>query len=36
MIDVQRIIKNIKKLAREANTTVTEMKESILATSIDN
>ena len=36
MIDVQRIIKNMKKLAREANTTVTEMKGFILAASIDN
>jgi len=36
MIDVQRIIKNMKKLAGEANTTVMEMEESILAASIDN
>ena len=36
MIDVQRIIKDIKKLAREVNITVTEIEESILATSIDN
>ena len=36
MIDIQRMIKNIKKLARKANTTVTEMEGSILAASIDN
>ena len=36
MIDVQRIIKDMKKLAREVNITVTEIEESILATSIDN
>ena len=36
MIDVQRIIKNMKKLAREVNTMVTEMEESILVASIDN
>ena len=36
MIDIQRMIKNIKKLARKANTTVTEMGGSILAASIDN
>ena len=33
---MQRIIKNMKKLAREMNTIVTEMKESILVVSIDN
>ena len=36
MIDVQRIIKNMKKLAREVNTMVTEIEESILVASIDN
>ena len=36
MIDVQRIIKDMKKLAGEANTMVTEMEGSILATSINN
>jgi len=36
MINVQKIIKNIKKLAREVNTTVTEIEGSILAASIDN
>ena len=33
---MQRIIKNMKKLAREVNTIVIEMKESILVVSIDN
>ena len=36
IVDVQRIIKDMKKLAGEANTTVTEMEESILAASINN
>ena len=36
MIDVQKIIKDMKKLAREANTMVTEIERSILAASIDN
>jgi len=36
MIDVQRIIKDIKKLAGEVNTTMTEMEGSILAASINN
>jgi len=36
MIDMQRIIKDMKKLAREADTMVIEIKESILAVSIDN
>jgi len=36
MIDVQRMIKNMKKLAGEANTIVMEMEGSILAASIDN
>ena len=30
MIDVQRMIKDMKKLAREANIVVTEIKEAIL------
>ena len=30
MIDVQRMIKNIKKLAGDVNTVVTEMEEAIL------
>ena len=33
---MQRIIKNMKKLARKVNTIVIEMKESILVVSIDN
>jgi len=36
MIDVQRIIKDMKKLAREANTMMMEMKELILTASINN
>ncbi len=36
MIDVQRMIKDIKKLAGEANTVVTEMEEVILWASINN
>jgi len=36
MIDVQRMVKNIKKLAKEVNTTIMEVKESILMASINN
>ena len=36
IIDVQRMVKNIKKLAEEANTVVTEIKEAILWASINN
>jgi len=36
MIDVQRVMKDMKKLAGEAGTTVAEMKENILMASIDN
>ena len=36
MIDVQRWIKDIKKLAEEANATITEVEESILTASINN
>jgi len=36
MIDMQRIIKDMKKLAGEANTTVMKMKGSILVASINN
>ena len=36
MIDMQRIIKDMKKLAGKANTMVTEMEGSILAASINN
>jgi len=36
MIDVQRIMKNIKKIAGEANTIVIEIEVSILSVSINN
>ena len=36
MIDVQRMLKNMKKIAEEANTTITEMEETILTASINN
>jgi len=36
MIDVQRMVKDIKKLAEEANITITEVEESILIASINN
>ena len=36
MVDVQKMIKDMKKLARKANITVTEMEGSILAASINN
>ena len=36
MIDVQRWIKDIKKLAEEANTTIMEVEGSILTASINN
>jgi len=36
MIDIQRMMKDIKKIAEETNTTVTEMKRTILMASIDN
>jgi len=36
IIDVQRMVKDIKKLAEEANTTITEVEESILIASINN
>jgi len=36
MIDIQRIMKDMKKLAEEAGTTVAEMEEVILTVSIDN
>jgi len=36
MIDIQRMIKDIKKIAEETNTTVIEMKGTILMASIDN
>ena len=36
MIDVQRMAKDIKKLAEEANTTLTEMEGMVLMASINN
>jgi len=36
MIDVQRIIRDIKKIVGEANTTTMEVKGSILSASINN
>ena len=36
MIDIQRMVKDIKKLAEEANTTVTEVEGIILAASTNN
>jgi len=36
MIDVQRLVKDIKKLVEEANTTMMEVKGSVLITSINN
>ena len=36
MIDVQRMVKDIKKLVEEANTTITEVEGSILIASINN
>ena len=36
MIDVQRMVKDIKKLAEEANTMMTEVEGSILMASINN
>ena len=36
MIDIQRMIKNMKKLAGEVNTVVTEIEEAILWASINN
>ena len=36
MIDVQRLVKNIKKLAEKANTTMTEVEGSVLTASINN
>jgi len=36
MIDVQRMVKDIKKLAEEANTIITEIEGSILTASINN
>ena len=36
MIDVQRMVKNLKKIAEEMSTTVTEMEGTILTASINN
>ena len=36
MIDMQRIVKNIKKLAKEVNITIIEVEGSILTASINN
>ena len=36
MIDVQRMVKDIKKLAKEVNTTIMEVEESVLTASINN
>ena len=36
MIDVERIVKDIKRMAEEANTMMIEIEESILIASINN
>ena len=36
MIDVQRIVKDIKRMAEEANTTITEIEGTILMASTNN
>ena len=36
MIDVQRMLKDMKKIAEETSTTVAEMEETILSASINN
>ena len=36
MIDIQRMMKDIKKLAEEANTMITEMESIVLMASINN
>jgi len=36
MIDVQRMLKDIKKVAEEANTTITKIEGLILTASINN
>ena len=36
IIDVQRMVKNMKKMAEEANTTIIEVEETILMASINN
>jgi len=36
MIDVQRMVKDIKRMAEEANTTIMEIEGLVLMTSINN
>ena len=36
MIDIQRMVKNTKRIAEEAKTTITEIEEFILTASINN
>jgi len=36
MIDIQRIVKDIKKMAEEANTMITEVEGPVLAAGINN
>ena len=36
MIDVQRMVKDIKRMAEKANTTITEIEELVLMASINN
>jgi len=36
IIDVQRMVKDIKRMAEEANTTITEVEGSVLTASINN
>jgi len=36
MIDVQRMVKDIKRIAKKANTTITKIEGSILMASINN
>ena len=36
MIDIQRMVKDIKKMAEEANTMITEVEGPVLAASINN
>ena len=36
MIDVQRMLKDMKKIVEETNTTITEMEGTILTASVNN
>ena len=36
MIDMQRMVKDIKRMAEKANTTIIEIEESVLIASINN